>query len=487
MICPSCQAENEPAATNCFTCGLALTPVIRMGSIVASRYEVQGVLGAGGMGTVYKARDRLIGGPVAVKVLRADVSRKPEMIRRFRSETGLAQKVRHPNVCRIHGSGEDGGLLYTAMEFVEGQDLKRRILSSGGFTPEYAFDLAIQLAEALQALHDGGIVHRDVKSTNIMVDARGNPKLMDFDVAKHWEIAETGSTTTTGQFLGTPDYMSPEYARGERVDFRSDTYSLGVVIYEMFTGRLPLKGDTAIATIMKHLHEAPPLRGPKAEKIPLAMVPVLEKALAKVPDRRYAPARGFASAILAARTQALGQPIAPPAAKEAPLPALLGALNPVDGTVRIQVPEFLRKRKTDPTATKAIPVLLGALDEGEERGDPSVAAVTLPGIPAMGRGPATPVGILIEALKAPDSGDRARAARALGSIGPAAKQAIPVLLEALRDREEKVRRNAADALERMGPAAAAALASAVNDKDEVVRQIAREALARIIKRKRDQK
>lgn len=487
MICPSCQAENEAAASNCFTCGLALTAVIRMGSIVASRYEVQGVLGKGGMGTVYRARDRLIGGPVAVKVLRVEVSRKPDMIRRFRSEMALAQKVRHPNVCRIHGSGEEGGLLYTAMELVEGQDLKKRILSSGGFTPEYGYDLSIQLAEGLQALHEAGIVHRDVKATNVMVDARGNPKLMDFDIAKHWEIEETGSTTATGQVLGTPDYMSPEYARGKKVDFRSDTYSLGVVIYEMFTGRLPLKGDTAIATIMKHLHEAPPLRGPKAEKIPLPLVPVLEKALAKDPDRRHPSARALAAALRVARTESLGQPVAPPVTKEAPLPALLGALNPLDATVRIQVPEFLRKRKIEPTATRAIPVLLGALDEDEAvKGAPNTSS-TLPGIPAPRLGPITPVSILIDALKARDSGDRARAARELGGIGPAAKEAIPVLLEALRDREEKVRRDAADALGRMGPAAAAALASAVNDKDEVVRQIARDALARIIRRKRDQR
>lgn len=485
MICPSCQAENEAAASNCFTCGLALTAVIRMGSIVASRYEVQGVLGKGGMGTVYRARDRLIGGPVAVKVLRPEVSRKPEMIRRFRSEMALAQKVRHPNVCRIHGSGEEGGLLYTAMELVEGQDLKKRILSSGGFTTEYAFDLAIQLAEGLQALHEAGIVHRDVKSTNIMVDARGTPKLMDFDIAKHSEVEETGSTTATGQVMGTPDYMSPEYAKGKKVDSRSDTYSLGVVIFEMFTGKLPFKGDTAIATIMKHLHEAPPLRGPRAERLPPALVPVLEKAMAKQPERRPPSARTLVAALRVAQTETIGQPVAPPTTKEAPLPALLGALNPVDATVRIPVPDFLRKRKIDPTATKAIPVLLGALDEDEVAGTVPNTAATLPGIPAPRMGRVTPVSILVEALKAPDSGARARAARELGGIGPAAKEAIPVLLEALRDREEKVRRDAADALERMGPAAAAALASAVNDKDEVVRQIAREALARIIRRKRD--
>jgi serine/threonine protein kinase len=238
-----------------------------------------------------------------------------------------------------------------------------------------------------------------VKSTNIMVDARGNPKLMDFDIAKHWEVEETGSTTATGQVMGTPDYMSPEYARGKKVDARSDTYSLGVVIYEMFTGRLPLKGDTAIATIMKHLHEAPPLRGPKAEKIPPALVPVLEKALAKAPDRRHPSARALAAALQVARTETLGQPVAPPVAKKAaPLPALLGALNPLDATVRIQVPEFLRKRKTDPTATSAIPVLLGALDEEEEaaRDAPNTSA-TLPGVPAPRfDGRVTPVSILID-------------------------------------------------------------------------------------------
>jgi hypothetical protein len=474
MRCPSCGSENEPGAESCFTCGQILSALIKRGSLIASRYEVVSPIGKGGMGTVYLARDRVLAEKVAVKVLRPDLSRRPEMIRRFSSEMVLARKVRHPNVCRIYAAGEEEGRLYVCMELVNGVTLKALLQEKKGLPPEQAFDLALQLASGLQALHDAGLVHRDVKSLNVMVDARGTARLMDLDIARQHETEGTVAASPTGQILGTPEYMSPEYARGEPLDLRSDIYSLGVLIFEMFTGETPFHSESPLLTILKHLHEKPPLEGGIAG-LPASLVPVLRKAMAKRPKDRHSTVRGLATALGLARTASGALTLPPPAAAPEPLPALLGALNPMDVTVRIAVP-----RLPDPGAARAIPVLIGALGERER---PALPSPEPPAAPPP-ETPPDPVAILITALRHEDPPGRARAARVLGGIGSAAQMAIPVLLEVLRDREPAVRLDAAKALERMGAAAQEALAAAVHDEDVVVRQIAAEAVIRILKRKR---
>jgi serine/threonine-protein kinase len=481
MFCPACYTENDPDALACFSCGQTLSPPVKRGTVLSGRYEIVDLIGRGGMGTVYRARDKVLGDKVAVKVLRADLSRRPEMIRRFRSEMSLARKVRHPNVCRIYLAGEEHGRLYLAMEFLEGSDLKSLMRHSRqGLPAESAFEIALQIASGLQALHDAGIVHRDVKPPNVMLDRKGVAHVMDFDIAKQHLAKRTDGATATGQVLGTPEYMSPENARGDRVDFRSDIYSLGVMTFEMFTGEVPFRGETPLATVLKHLNDPIPLEGPRAERIPASLVPVLRKALAKEPDERYSTARGFAVALGVART-AYMELVAPRHESAPPLPALLEALNPIDGTVRMPA---LRLPHGDPSASRAIPVLIDALDKPPVP-PPDPLTVTSPSLaPFPGGKPPEPVAILIRALKSKNQGDRARAALVLGGMGPDANHAIPVLLEALRDRVVEVRDNAAQALERMGPTAQAALAAAVKDSDPIVRRIAAEALARILKRKR---
>jgi hypothetical protein len=474
MRCPSCRSENEPGAESCFTCGHVLAALIKRGSLIASRYEVVSPIGKGGMGTVYLARDRVLSEKVAVKVLRPDLSRRPEMILRFSAEMVLARKVRHPNVCRIFATGEEEGRLYVCMELVNGVTLKALLHEKKGLPPEQAFDLALQLASGLQALHDAGLVHRDVKALNVMVDARGTARLMDLDIARQHEAEGTVAATPTGQILGTPEYMSPEYARGEPLDLRSDIYSLGVLIFEMFTGETPFHSESPLLTILKHLHEKPPLDGKAAAGLPASLLPVLRKSMAKRAKDRYSTVRGLATALGLARTASGALTLPPPAAAPEPLPALLGALNPLDETVRIAIP-----RRPDPAAARAIPVLIGALGEQERAPLPPLE----PAAPRT-ESPPDPIAILITALKHEDPPGRARAARVLGGIGSAAQMAIPVLLEALRDREPSVRLDAAKALERMGAAAQEALAAAVHDEDEVVRRIAAEAVIRILKRKR---
>lgn len=272
-----------------------------MGSIVASRYELLAVLGMGGMGMVYKARDTLLDEAVAIKLIRADVADSPEMGRRFRSEIKLARKVTHLNVCRIHEYGEEGLLRYISMELIEGTDLKQLLRRDGPFEPEEAFELAVRIAGGLGAIHEVGVIHRDLKTSNVMRDRRGVAKLMDFGIAKQWSAEATTDSTGSGLIVGTPDYMSPEQARGEKIDFRSDIYSLGVVILELFTGRNPFHANTPLGTILKHLNDPPPLEGEAAARIPVALVPVLRQALAKHPADRYATAAKMLDALSVAR------------------------------------------------------------------------------------------------------------------------------------------------------------------------------------------
>jgi eukaryotic-like serine/threonine-protein kinase len=240
MICPFCQAENGPGDA-CSECGHLLlgSAVVRRGTLVAGRYEVLNPVGRGGMGMVYKAHDRLLDEVVALKVLRPDMMQDADVARRFRLEFKLARRVRHRNVCGIHDYNEDGGLRYICMEYVEGLDLKQ-LLRQKVLLPVEAYDLSLQIAEGLHAIHEAGIIHRDLKTSNIMRTRDGMVRLMDFGIAKQFGVETTA--TMTGQVMGTPEYISPEQARGERVEFRSDVYALGVVVFEVFTGDVPFRG-----------------------------------------------------------------------------------------------------------------------------------------------------------------------------------------------------------------------------------------------------
>ena len=273
--------------------------VLAQGAVLSARYEILDYIGEGGMGQVYKAHDRALDEVVAIKVLLPHLLGSPLMSQRFLSEIKLARKVTHRNVCRIHDYGEDGTLGYISMQFVEGVELTALIAQSGGLPVDEAYAIAIQLADGLQAIHDEGIVHRDFKSANVMVDRRGNPRLMDFGIAKLWN-AERG-LTTEGQIAGTPAYMSPEQAAGEPLDPRTDLYSMGIVLFELFTGSRPFTAENAVAMMYKHAHEEPPLDGPIAVAIPARVKPIIRKALAKQRGDRFASAEELKQALLDVR------------------------------------------------------------------------------------------------------------------------------------------------------------------------------------------
>jgi serine/threonine protein kinase/tetratricopeptide (TPR) repeat protein len=313
MTCPSCSADNEPGIEVCFRCGRHLT-ALTQGAVIASRYEIVSLLGAGGMGRVYKAKDRLLDEVVAIKVLRSELG-TPEMAQRFRAELKLARKVSHPNVCRIHEYGEEGTTRFISMALIEGTDLGKLMRRHpAGLPADEALRIALQVADGLQAIHDAGIIHRDLKAQNIVVDEAGVVRLMDFGIAKDSSMVR--GMTATGQVIGTPEYMSPEQCRGGPLDSRSDVYSLAVVIYEIFTGRVPFLGESITATLLMQIQEPPPLDGEVASRLPPGLPEVLLKAMAKDPAERFASAAEVAAALREIRQR----PARPAPAAPAPAP-----------------------------------------------------------------------------------------------------------------------------------------------------------------------
>ncbi|HWX23382.1 MAG TPA: serine/threonine-protein kinase, partial [Vicinamibacteria bacterium] len=268
--------------------------------LLASRYKVLSPLGKGGMGMVYKAHDVELDEIVAIKVLRPEAATSPGLTKRFRSEIKLARRVSHPNVCRIHEFGKEGPLSYIVMEYVDGVDFKRILRERGRLPPSEAYTVALQIADALHAIHTEGIIHRDLKTPNVMRNTRGIVKLMDFGIAKSFESGVTGATAT-GDIVGTPEYMSPEQAQGGKVDGRSDVYALGIVTFELFTADVPFRSDTPLATLLKQIHDPPPLDDRR--ELPRAVLPALRKALAKAPQDRFQSAREFGDALRYAEAQ----------------------------------------------------------------------------------------------------------------------------------------------------------------------------------------
>ena len=329
MKCSNCQALNELTRPRCVSCGYWLVSAtdLPVGSVLSERYQLLKPLGKGGMGMVFKAHDSVLEEDVALKLLRSDIAEEPDAARRFRQEIRLARKVRHRNVCAIHEYGEDGGVRYISMELIDGVDLRQVLRRQGPPAALEAVDISIQIAEGLDAIHEAGIIHRDLKTANIMIDAQGCVRLMDFGIAKQLGGEPTLGATALGTIMGTPEYMSPEQGRGEKTDFRTDVYSLGIMVFEIFTGQLPFKGDTPIATIFKHIQEPPPLTGQLAARIPGPVVPVLAKTLAKSAEDRYQSVRDMLKALRDVRA-AFNVPQDATPRRSAVSPILVGAVAP---------------------------------------------------------------------------------------------------------------------------------------------------------------
>lgn len=231
---------------------MASLHALQPGRVLGNRYEILQLLGEGGMGAVYKARDIEVDRFVAVKVIRPDLASRPDILARFKQELILARQVTHKNVIRIFDLGEAEGLKFITMDFIEGRDLKSILREKGKLPTDEVTKIVTQICRALDAAHSEGVVHRDLKPQNIMVDAKGRVTVMDFGIARSMEMQ---GMTQTGSLVGTPEYMSPEQAKGEDVDARSDLFTLGIIFYELLTGKTPFYADTAYATLLKRTQE----------------------------------------------------------------------------------------------------------------------------------------------------------------------------------------------------------------------------------------
>ena len=324
MQCPVCAAQNLEAASYCAKCRAPLHDIdsqetlgeaapeewtvaapsksatppptsesaeLAAGTLLAGRYEILQLLGRGGMGAVYKARDKELDRLVALKLIRPDLARNPGMLQRFKQELILARQVTHKNVIRIFDLGQAGEIKFITMDFVEGQDLRALLRERGKFTPSEAARIMLQICRALDAAHAEHVIHRDLKPQNIMLDRGGRVYVMDFGIARS---AHLPGMTDTGALIGTPEYMSPEQARGEKLDARSDIFSLGVILYEILTGKSPYPSDTPLATLWKRMQE--PVTPPSQldPSLPAELNAVVVRALQIEPEKRFGSAREMA-------------------------------------------------------------------------------------------------------------------------------------------------------------------------------------------------
>mgnify|MGYP000179528151 CR=1 FL=1 len=272
-----------------------------IGKILGNRYQILEKISGGGMAVVYKARCNLLNRIVAIKILKPEFAEDEDFVRRFRMEAQAAASLSHPNIVGIYDVGQEDGLYYIVMEYVEGHTLKDLIRQKAPLPVTEVIEMGIQICEALDCAHKNMIVHRDIKSQNIMITTDGRVKVTDFGIAR-----ATGGTTitNTGNVFGSVQYFSPEQARSAKVDERSDLYSVGIVLYEAFTGRLPFNGETPVSIALKQIQEKPEPISYTLPGFPKQLEAVVQKCLAKSPEERYQSAEELKSDLKKALTSA---------------------------------------------------------------------------------------------------------------------------------------------------------------------------------------
>lgn len=301
MECPRCGYDNPSASSFCNKCGTQITSIEKVsapetktiqipikeltpGSPFAKRYQIIEELGKGGMGRVYKVLDKEIGEKVALKLLNPEIAAESKTIERFRNELKTARQISHKNVCRMYHLSKEEGAPYITMEYLRGEDLKSMIRMMGRLSPGQAVSIAKQVCEGLSEAYRLGIVHRDLKPQNIMIDRNGDVKIMDFGIARSLQAK---GMTGEGVMIGTPEYMSPEQVEGKDADERADIYALGIVLFEMLTGRVPFEGETPLSVALKHKTEAPPDPRKINSQVPDDLARLILRCLEKEKGKRY--------------------------------------------------------------------------------------------------------------------------------------------------------------------------------------------------------
>jgi len=264
---------------------------VKPGDVLAGRYELEELVGTGGMSSVFRARDRVLDRLVALKVLHRQYAGDGEHVERFRREAMTVAGLVHENIVTVIDRGEDDGCPFIVLELVAGESLKQLVARSGPLPVERALALGIQVARGLAYAHEHGFVHRDVKPQNVLVNGDGRAKVTDFGIARPLEIKH--GVTQTGTVLGTPDYIAPEQAQGQRVGEHTDVYSLGVVLFELLTGRVPFPGETFVAVAMRHINEPAPRISSLRPDVPARLDAAVARALAKRPEERFPTMRAF--------------------------------------------------------------------------------------------------------------------------------------------------------------------------------------------------
>jgi len=314
MVCPACSYENPDTSVQCAKCTTPLplsdqtlatsgqgwsvpaaegvisaTALVQLspGTSIGSRYEIIRLLGQGGMGAVYQAHDKELERQVAIKVIRADMAANPEILQRFKQELILARQITHKNVIRIFDLGQADGIKFITMEYIEGENLQGVLRRKKKLEPAEAANILAQVCRALEAAHNEGVIHRDLKPQNIMLDKSGRAYVMDFGIAR--SMLGSGMTQT-GALIGTPDYMSPEQAKGQTLDARSDLFSIGIIFYEMLSGQVPFDADTTMGKLWKRTNEPARPLDELDKTIPRPLSDIVRKCLEIDPQKRFASA-----------------------------------------------------------------------------------------------------------------------------------------------------------------------------------------------------
>jgi len=291
-----------------------LTPVV--GELIAGRYDLEELVGSGGMSSVYRAHDRLLERSVALKILHEQFTRDADYVERFRREARAVAQLTHPNIVTVIDRGEQDSRQFIVFEYVDGLNLKELVEQEGPLSPRDAIELGLQVARGLAFAHEQGLVHRDVKPQNVLIDADGRAKVTDFGIARSLDV---DGMTITGTIMGTSNYIAPEQARGQAVDEQTDVYSLGCVLYELLAGEVPFEGDNFVAVAMRHVNEpAPSVREIRPDVSP-RLDWAIQQAMAKVPEERFESMDDFAAELEACDAELDGDEgatmIAPSAAR----------------------------------------------------------------------------------------------------------------------------------------------------------------------------